>query len=59
MDYEAPLVTILGELVSALDGGALLDVLEDLRVARLVADDEQAATGFLHRSQGFEVGCDA
>ena len=40
----------------ALDGGALLDVLEDLRVARLVADDQQAAAGLLHRLQRLVVG---
>ena len=43
----------------ALDGGALLDVLEDLRVAGLEADDEQAAAGFLHGLEGVVVGGDA
>ena len=43
----------------ALDGGALLDVLEDLRIAGLEADDEQAAAGFLHRLQRVAVGGDA
>ena len=41
------------------DGGTLLDVLEDLRVAGLVADDEQAAAGFLHGLEGVVVGGDA
>jgi hypothetical protein len=43
---EAQIVAILGELRGPLDGGALLDVLEDLRIAGLEADDEQAAAGF-------------
>jgi hypothetical protein len=47
------------EVERALDGGALLDVLEDLRVAGLVADDEQAAAGILHGLQGVVVGGDA
>ena len=49
----------LDEVARALDGGALLDVLEDLRVAGLEADDEQAAAGFLHGLEGVVVGGDA
>ena len=56
---QAELVAILGELAGALDGGALLDVLQNLRIAGFVADDQQAASGFLHRLQRFEVGGDA
>ena len=41
------------------DGGALLDVLEDLLVARFVAHDQQAAAGFLHGLQGVVIGGDA
>ena len=43
----------------ALNGGALLDVLEDLRIAGLEADDEQAAAGFLHGLEGVVIGGDA
>ena len=53
------LVAVLGELAGALDGGALLDVLQDLLIARLVADDEQAAAGFLHGLQRLVIGGDA
>jgi hypothetical protein len=45
VDDEAEVVAVLDEVAGALDGGALLDVLEDLRVAGLEADDEQAAAG--------------
>ena len=48
-----------GEVARALDGGALLDVLEDLRVAGLEADDQQAAAGFLHGLERLVVGGDA
>ena len=51
VDDEAEIVAVLDEVAGALDGGALLDVLEDLRVARFEADDEQAAAGFLHGLQ--------
>ena len=59
VDDEAEVVAVLGEVAGALDGGALLDVLEDLRVAGLEADDEQAAAGFLHGLEGVVVGGDA
>jgi hypothetical protein len=42
-----------------LDCSALLDVLENLRIAGLEADDEQAATGFFHGLERFAVGGDA
>ena len=41
VDGEAELVAVAGEVAGALDGGAFLDVLEDLRIAGLEADDEQ------------------
>ena len=41
------------------DGRALLDVLEDLLIARFVADDQQPAAGLLHRLQGVVIGGDA
>ena len=48
VDDQAELVAVALEVECALDGGALLDVLQDLRIAGLVADDQQAAAGFLH-----------
>ena len=59
VDEQSELLAVLGELARAFDGCALLDVLQDLRVARLVAHDEQAASRFLHRLQRFVVGGDA
>src|SRR6185437_10491725 len=56
VDNQAEVVAVLDELTRALDGGALLDVLEDLRVAGLEADDEQTAAGFLHGLEGVAVG---
>jgi hypothetical protein len=38
---QAEVVAVLGEVARALHGGALLDVLEDLRIAGLEADDQQ------------------
>ena len=40
VDDQTQLVAILGELPGALDGRALLDVLQDLLVALLVANDQ-------------------
>jgi hypothetical protein len=59
VDGQAEVVAVLGEVARALHGGALLDVLEDLRIAGLEADDEQAAAGFLHGLQRVVVGGDA
>ena len=59
VDDEAEVVAVLDEVAGALDGGALLDVLEDLRVAGLEADDEEAAAGVLHGLEGVAVGGDA
>ena len=41
VDLDAELVAILGELLGHVDQHALLDVVQDLLVAGLVADDEQ------------------
>ncbi len=59
VDDEAEVVAVLDEVAGALDGGALFDVLEDLRVAGFEADDEEAAAGFLHGLEGVAVGGDA
>jgi len=59
VDDEAEFVAVAGKVASTLDGGTLLDVLEDLRVAGLVADDEQAAASVLHGLEGVVVGGDA
>ena len=56
VDGKSKLVAVLGELTCALDRGALLDVLQDLRIARLEANDQEAATCFAHRLQRFVVG---
>src|SRR3954447_8177294 len=53
---QAEFVAVLGELASALYGGAFLYVLENLWIARFVSDDEEAATRFLHGFQSFVVG---
>ena len=42
-----------------IDGGALLDVFEDLLVAGFVADDQQPEAGVLHGAEGVLVGGDA
>ena len=42
VDLDAELVAILGELLGDLDAHALLDVVQDLLVAALVADEQQA-----------------
>src|SRR6202012_57135 len=59
VDDEAEVVAVLDEVACALDGSALLDVLEDLRVAGLESDDEQTAAGFLHGLEGLAIGGDA
>ena len=56
--HQAKLVAILGELAGTLDGGALLDILQNLLVAGFIAHDQQTATGFLHGFQSFVVGSD-
>ena len=59
VDQQAQLLAVRGEALRHVDGGALLDVLEDLRVARFVADDQQPAAGLLHGLQGVVIGGDA
>ena len=49
----------LAKVAGPLDGGALLDVLQDLWITGFESDDEQTASGFLHRLQGFAVSGDA
>ena len=56
---QAELLAVGGEALGHLHGGALLDVLEDLRIARFVAHDQQAAAGLLHGLQGVVIGGDA
>ena len=56
VDHQAQLFAVLREAQRHVHGGALLDVLEDLRIARFVADDEQPASGILHRLQGVVIG---
>ena len=55
---EAKVMTVLHKIAGALDGGALLDVLEYLGIAGLEADDQQPAASFLHRLEGVIVGGD-
>ena len=56
VNRESQLLAVLHELACALERCALLDVLQDLRVARLKADDQQPAARVLHRLQGLKVG---
>jgi hypothetical protein len=55
---EAKVMTVLFEVAGALNGGTLLDVLENLRIAGLEADDQQPAASFLHGLEGVIVGGD-
>jgi hypothetical protein len=58
--YDEPkLMAVPDEAAGALDGGALLDVLEDLRIAGLEADDQQPAASFFHSLEGVLARCDA
>src|SRR5581483_9030124 len=59
VDDQPELVTVLGELPRPLDRRALLDVLENLLIARFIADDEQTASRLLHRLKRFKVCGDA
>ena len=51
VDGDAELVAVLGELLGDLDAHALLDVVQDLLVAGLVADQQQAQAAFLEHLQ--------
>ncbi len=59
VDDEAEVVAVLDEVARTFDRGTLLDVLEDLRIAGLEADDKQTAASFLHGLEGVVVGGDA
>ena len=56
VDDQAEVMAILDEVACALDRGALLDVLEDLRIAGFEADDEQTAAGVFHGHERVAVG---
>src|SRR5271157_685045 len=56
MNQQAELLAVGREALGHLHGGALLDVLQDLRVARFVSHNQQPAAGFLHGSQGLVIG---
>jgi len=51
MDGESELVAIFRELARALNCSALLDVLENLLIPGLVADNQQTAAGVPHSFQ--------
>src|SRR5207302_11467669 len=59
VDDEAEVMAVLHEIAGALDSGTLLDVLENLRITRLEADDQEPAAGLLHSLQSVAVGGDA
>src|SRR5580698_17690 len=52
-------MAVRGEAPGHIDGCALLDVAEDLLVARFIAYDQQAAASFLHRFERLVIGGDA
>ena len=56
---ESQLLGIAREVSSALHGCALLDVFQDLRIARLVAHDQQAASRLFLCLESFVVSGDA
>jgi hypothetical protein len=58
VDGQTEIVAVLDEGACTFNGCTLLDVLEDLRIARLEADDEQTAARFFHRLQRVVVGSD-
>src|SRR5439155_15693095 len=55
VDQNAELVAVLGEAARALDAHALPDVLQDLLVARLVADDEEPEPAVLQDLEDLAV----
>jgi len=59
VDGKAQFVAVLREAAGHIDGCALLDVAENLLVARFITDDEKTAACFLHRFQRFVIGGDA
>src|SRR5579883_3455646 len=59
VDGQAEVVAIACKIAGPFHGCTLLDVLEYLRVAGLIADDQQTASGFTHGLQCFAVCRDA
>ena len=59
MHHQTQFLGVFGELAGTFHGCALLDVLENLRIAGLIAHDQQAATGFALGLQGLVIGGDA
>ena len=55
MNHQPQLMSVLGELACAFQGGALLDVFENLLIARFIPNDEQAASSFALRFQSLIV----
>src|SRR5262249_7345744 len=56
MYHQPQLLRIFRELAGTLNRGAFLDVLENLRIAGFVTDNQQAAAGFTLRLQRLVVG---
>ena len=56
---QAQLLAVGGEAFRHVDRGALLDVLQDLLVARLIAHNQQPATGFFHSLESVVIGSNA
>ena len=59
MNVNADLLAILDEIAAHLERLALLDVLQNLRVARFEAHDQQAAAGIRHGLQRLVISVDA
>ena len=59
MDSNAGFLAVLHEVAAHLEGGALLDVLEDLGIAGFEADDQQPAAGIGHGLQSFVIAMNA
>ena len=59
VNTDAKLFAVLRERAGHLDGRALLDILQNLVVSRLEADDEQPGAGVGHRFERFVVAVHA
>ena len=57
VNLDADFVAIFHELAGHLDGSALLDVLEDLRIAGFEADDKEASAAISHGFQRLRTCC--
>src|SRR2546427_1020167 len=55
VDLDSDLLAILGELPRHLDGRALLDVPQNLWIARFIADDKEPRSRIRHSLQGLIV----